>query len=159
MMKKITIVLVFLAALTFFSSADAVPSNILLKNPVLFDGKIIEYQGEAVGDVMNRGDFSWVNVLNAGKAIGVWLRAKDADKILVAGDYSHRGDAVKATGVFHRSCTEHGGDMDIHASEMQIITKGYEVKHPVDEKKFFVIGGLVLICLGLLLIYRSSSKP
>ncbi|MDI6605534.1 MAG: hypothetical protein QME65_00070, partial [Candidatus Omnitrophota bacterium] len=59
------------------------------------------------------------------KAIGVWLEAsllKDAP--LTAGNYRSSGDIIEVSGVFHRACPEHGGDLDIHALQVQKIAAG-----------------------------------
>ena len=138
---------------------EPLSSKTLIQRAEFFDNKTIEYQGEAVGDVMIRGDFAWINVLQGGKAIGIWLKTVDAKRIGITGDYFHVGDIIKVSGTFHRSCREHGGDLDIHAKRIEIVTPGHEIKHPIDTKKLVVIALLLLAAFGFLLIYRATSKP
>ncbi len=103
----------------------------LVENSVHFDGMIVTFRGEVVG-VLARGDSAWVNVLDNGVAIGVWCRAADAKKVSIVGDYTHIGDTVEVVGTFHFACTEHGGDLDIHAENFTVLASGKVVERAPD---------------------------
>jgi hypothetical protein len=115
------ILLTLMAPLASSESGQA-----LIENAGGFDGKTVTFRGEAIG-VMTRGDFAWVNILDGDYAIGVWCRADNAKKVSFIGDYGHVGDIVQVTGTFHMACTEHGGDLDIHADNFTIVATGREV--------------------------------
>lgn len=122
-----------------------VSSTELIENAKLYDGKDVVFQGEVIGDVMKRGDFSWVNINDGQNAIGVFFENSISCGITFTGDYDHRGDIVKVRGVFHRACLEHGGDMDIHAAGIVKLKDGNRVIHKVDRKKLQTILWLSII--------------
>ena len=111
--------------------ASSESGQTLIENASSFDGKAVTFRGEVIG-VMTRGDYAWVNILDSGYAIGVWCRAVDAKKVSIIGDYSHVGDTVEVAGTFHMACTEHGGDLDIHADNFTMVAAGREVDRSTD---------------------------
>lgn len=122
----------------------------LVENSAGFDGMQVTYQGEVIG-VLMRGDHAWVNVIDNGVAIGVWCSAEDAGKISFAGDYTHVGDYVSVTGTFHLACTEHGGDMDIHAENFTVLTGGRTVERMPN--LIITLISAVLLAAAILTIY------
>lgn len=120
---------VMICATVLFAGATACPAQTissaeLIAHPQDFDGKIITYAGEAIGDVMRRGDHAWINISDGANAIGVWATSVLAARITATGNFKQTGDTVEVTGIFNRSCVEHGGDLDIHARELRIIAAG-----------------------------------
>jgi hypothetical protein len=104
--------------------AQPVSSTELINNAKQYDGKTVAYEGEAIGDIMMRGDYAWVNVNDGSNAIGIWLSPTLAKSITYTGRYKSKGDAIEITGIFHRACPEHGGDLDIHAQTIRKIGAG-----------------------------------
>ncbi|MDD5669927.1 MAG: DNA-binding protein [Candidatus Omnitrophica bacterium] len=125
----------------------------LLNNAKKYDSKTVTYKGEVIGDVMIRGDYSWVHVNDGAMALGIWTPAVMIRDIRYAGDYHKHGDIVEVVGVFHRSCPEHGGDLDIHASEIKKITPGGLIIRPVSRKKIH-IGAYSLIAVLLFYVLK-----
>jgi hypothetical protein len=120
----------------------------LLNNAKQYDGKVVSYKGEVIGDVMIRGDYAWLHVNDGTIAIGIWTPKTMIQDILYAGNYHKKGDIVEVFGTFHRSCLEHGGDLDIHAIEIRKITPGNFDIHPISRKKVYIgIFSLVLVLL------------
>ena len=120
----------------------------LINNAKHYDGKTISYKGEVVGDVMVRGDHAWVHVNDGIIAIGVWAPKTMIQDIRYAGEYHKKGDIVEVSGIFHRSCPEHGGDLDIHASVIRKITSGSSVIQPISRKKVYIgVFSLILVLL------------
>jgi len=139
--------------LSFFSLlvllfAQSISSSELINNAKQYDGKLITYSGEAIGDVMLRGEFAWVNINDGQNALGAWMSAALAREIEFTGNYKSRGDHLEIVGVFHRACPEHGGDLDIHARSLRKIGNGRIVK----EKLNFDKASLSLILLGALFL-------
>ncbi|MEA4912043.1 MAG: hypothetical protein VB092_05435 [Oscillospiraceae bacterium] len=99
-------------------------STQLIENGFDFNDTVVTYGGEVVGDILRRGDGVWINVSDGANAIGVFIPAAEADKIENVGGYCVKGDTVALTGVFHRDCAQHGGDMDIHADAITITQRG-----------------------------------
>jgi hypothetical protein len=141
-----------LAAILLSLDADAeeiIEINNLIENAKELDGQEVLVEGEAIGEEMERGDFSWVNINDGTNAIGVWLKNNDAEKITFYGSYKFKGDTVKVSGIFHRACAEHGGEADLHNMSFEIA----EVGHPVNEQvpKAKIIAASVLSISALLL--------
>jgi hypothetical protein len=126
-----------------------IPTSLeLINNAKQYDGKTVSYRGEVIGEVMVRGDYSWLHVNDGIIAIGIWAPKTMVQGVLYAGDYHKKGDIVEVLGIFHRSCSEHGGDLDIHASEIKTITPGNLVIRPISRKKAYIgIFSLVFVLL------------
>ncbi len=139
---------------TLFNSMPclAVESHELVDNAHLYDGKKVEYQGEVVGDIMRRGEFAWLNVNDGGRAIGVWAKGEQVEIIKKAGCYNYIGDKIKVIGTFHRSCPEHGGDLDIHAQEITLLKEGYPIEHTIYPAKIVVAMILLLALLAVIIL-------
>ena len=126
-----------------------IPASLeLINNAKQYDGKIITYKGEVIGDVMIRGDHAWLHVNDGSIAIGIWAPKTMIQDIGYIGDYHKKGDIVEVSGIFHRSCLEHGGDLDIHASEIKKIASGSLVIQPISRKKVYIgVYSLMLVLL------------
>ena len=138
---------------TQVSAADRTEINTLIEKSQAFDGQTVTIEGEALGEAMLRGEYAWINISDNTNAIGVWLKASDAQKISVFGDYRHKGDTVKITGIFSRNCAEHGGDVDIHNQAMEIIEKGTNVPETITQTKINAASALFLFALLSAYIY------
>ncbi len=112
-----------------------------------WNGKTITFHGEAIGEVMVRGPYAWIHLnddaymernveegaplrgYNSGMA--VWVPAPLTGAIDSYGDYKHEGSIVEVKGVFNGACREHGGDMDIHATSLDVLRAGHVVVDPI----------------------------
>jgi len=126
---------------------EAPTSGELVNEPKRFDGVRIEFEGEAIGEVMHRGADAWLHLnddaymlknVEEGAPLGgfnsgmpVWVPGELADRIEVFGDYKHQGDVVRIEGVFNAACAEHGGDMDIHADSLEVLAQGRDALDPI----------------------------
>jgi hypothetical protein len=139
------------------SSNAAVTSDDLINNAKDYDKKEVVYSGEVIGDIMKRGENTWINVSDGTNAIGIWITTEEAKVIKYAGKYSFTGDTVKVTGIFNRACPEHGGDLDIHASKLEVVKLGH-----IDIKKinykFILISVILLVAALLLNIFILKKK-
>lgn len=143
--------------LSFPAQASLIPGNDLIENAASYEGKLVEFQGEVVGDIMARGKYAWINVNDGQRAIGIWVEKSLIQDIKTTGSYNYIGDKIKATGIFHRACPEHGGDLDIHAQNISINEKGYKVEHPISQAKIVV--ALFLLVAVLAAIFYPRFLP
>jgi hypothetical protein len=132
----------------------------LIEHAKDFEGKTVYFRGEAIGDIMKRGNFAWVNVNDGANALGIWLETGLAKKINYTGSYKAIGDTVLIVGRFNRACLEHGGDLDIHAESLAIIKTGNAVEEKINAQKYKAALGLlgVALCFGILRILRRSPR-
>ncbi len=148
-----------------FENPNAITSADLVETPKVHDGAAITFEGEAIGEAMARGEHAWLHLnddaymyenVEEGAALDgynsgmpVWVESTDAEKVGTFGDYEHEGDVVRVSGIFNAACREHGGDMDIHAEELEVLIPGRRALDPVKPKKIPVAILLVATSLGL----------
>lgn len=140
--------------------AEVISSTELINNAKLYDGKIISYSGETIGDIMARKEYAWVNLNDGKNAVGIWIKRELTHGIQYSGSYNVKGDWVEIKGIFHRSCPEHGGDFDIHAQSIIEISFGSKIPHSIKTgaiNSAFVLFSIVLA--AFLLRMRQPRKP
>jgi len=138
--------------------SQGVNSSELIKNSKQYDGKIVVYFGEVIGDVMLRGKFAWVNINDGDNTIGVWMPALQARLINFSGSYKSRGDNLEVVGIFNRACVEHGGDLDIHAQTLRKVSGGRIVNQrlDIDKKNLSIILLGILFLIWILTLFKKK---
>ena len=162
MFKKTIVVLslVLLSAISYQLSAcnaQGLSSTELINNAKAYDGKIVAYEGEVIGDIMKRGANAWVNINDADNAIGVWVSAPLLKDVIYAGSYKSFGDKVEVTGIFNRACAQHGGDLDIHAQSLRKVNPGRmrpEKLNPDKINQVIILAGVLILIWTLSLLKR-----
>lgn len=122
------------------------------------DGQWVAFQGEAIGDLMVRGDHAWLNVAGADYAIGVLMPAAEAQKVRILGNYRFTGDTVRVVGIFHRADLSQGGDLDIVASSLDVVKPGVPRPDPRPGKRVYAAAALSLTALALFLAARLVRR-
>lgn len=157
-MKRLLLMLLIVAACVGLPSAAAaadVSSTVLIEKPAVWDGRVVTFTGEAVGEAMARGDEVWLHLNDDAYTDGsiatgaepqgynsglpVVVAAQDAEIVTVFGDYRHQGDIVQISGVFNAACPEHGGDMDVHVTEINVLRAGSTLTHPPETSSFVTL--------------------
>ncbi|MGQ9475170.1 MAG: hypothetical protein ACUVT4_03465 [Actinomycetota bacterium] len=148
------------------SGSEVVNSASLLQEWEKYNGREVVFRGEAVGDVMTRGDHAWLTVnddpyslkalhdaeeLRGGNSgIGVWLPVSEARRVTRLGRHGSVGDYVEVIGVFHADCREHGGDFDIHATSLRVLEPGRELRiTPSAGKWMAAMGAFAFLVISL----------
>ena len=133
-------------------AAPVVTLEDLINNAEEYDGETVTFKGEVIGDKMIRGESTWINVHDETGAIGVFCPKESVEEIEYLGSYKFLGDRISVKGIFHRFCSEHGGDTDIHAEKITIIKKGEETPHPLDPRKVktSIILAVIVFALAIL---------
>lgn len=156
--KSLILVLLFMVfALPIHASSWSI--NELVENADMLDGVVVTIEAEAIGEVLERGEFAWVNINDGTNAIGVYVPIDEAKKIAYFGDYQHTGDTLRFSAVFHNACVEHGGEMDLHASSITIVNVGSLRNHPIDSLKVIVFGFLAFLTLAIGVYFYHTVKP
>jgi len=153
-MKKIGILLLFgllLCPVCALAEPTAVTSTDMIDQAGALDGQTVTFSGEVIGDIMRRGDYTWINVSDGSNAIGIWIPTDGLGDVQTAGRYADHGDEVRITGIFHRACREHGGDLDIHATQLALLSKGFETTHAVEPIRVVLAAILTLAAVGVLI--------
>ncbi len=153
-------------------TAEVVDSTTLIKKARLFDGRVVTYRGEVIGDIMVRDDGVWLNVNDdaysrqgerfvlAGYNQGQSVLAPPGteDRIKRAGRYDWRGDYIEIVGVFRRSSAKHGGTMLIEARSVKILEPGFRLEHPISRKKLVIAAGFLAIAALVLWLSQGASR-
>jgi len=121
----------------------------LIDNAKIYDKHQVEITGELIGDVMVRGNYAWISISDEGTAISAWIEKSMLPSDANIGGYARSGDIVRLRGTFHRACPEHGGDLDIHAKTLELVSQGAPVNHPVDTSRVLI--SLTLLAIGVML--------
>jgi len=138
--------------------SQSISSAELINNVKQYDGKLVVYEGEVIGDVMLRGEYAWINVNDGKNAIGIWIKKELIKDVIYTGSYKEKGDLVEITGKFNRSCVEHGGDLDIHAQSITKISSGNKTPHLVNKEEMNLIlflSGIITVVFLLRLITKK----
>ena len=159
-MKKALFAILFLLLISESHDcyAQSISSVELINNAKNYNGNIVAYKGEVIGDVMLRGEYAWINVNDEKNAIGIWIKKDLIKDIFYTGSYKAKGDLVEITGKFNRSCTEHGGDLDIHAQSIAKINSGNKIPHSVNKEEINLIlflSGIITVVFLLRLITKK----
>jgi hypothetical protein len=160
-MKLINFVILFLLIGYIHSYADTyivVSSTKLVKEAKRYDGKLVYFEGEVIGEVMRRGKVAWLNLSDGGFVIGVFANIHQLPKITYFGGYKAIGDKIGVEGIFHRACSQHGGELDIHAISLKITKQGHIVQHPINLQKVRIALILSLIAIIVIIIHFIKTK-
>lgn len=156
------LILIFLISISFtvtcVASDNITKINDLIEKSASLNNTEITVQGEVIGEALERGEYAWININDTTNAIGVWVKQSDADRIKFYGDYKHKGDIIKVTGVFYKSCPEHGGDVDIHSTDIEIVETGNEVTEEISHTKVLVTAVLFITMLIIFRLFRHKNK-
>jgi hypothetical protein len=148
----------WLAALSVWTTAvfgAVYSSKALIDNAKVLDGKKVVYRGEAVTAIMKRGEYAWININDGDNAIGVWCKGYMLLPVQHLGGYKFRGDMLEVEGVFSRACPEHGGELDIHADKVKIISMGFAVNERASPPKLALTVLLLLATIAATVIFRK----
>lgn len=151
---------------------QVVSSSELIENSAKFDGQVIIFRGEVVGDILRRGEYAWITVnddaysrhpvreggklVGGNQGFGIWVPVAETEKIRYIGGYKHRGDIVEIVGIFNQSCPQHGGDMDIHALELSVVQPGRSYQEIPNLRRALV--ALLLMALSLIMFWLSRWR-
>ena len=154
-----------------WKNPNKISSSMLVEKAKHYDGRTVTFTGEAVGERMirNRGKASegaWIHLnddaymyraseaseslsgFNSG--MSVWVTPPQMSNVIKTyGGFKTNGDVVRVSGVFHAACKEHGGDMDIHATSLQVVSDGLPIAHPVSGWKVLIAVAMVLLAAAM----------
>jgi hypothetical protein len=155
MRTAVPLLLLTLAAARLFGQEGSAE---LIGKSKEFDGRSVEFVGEAIGEPMRRGDHVWLNLLDSGGAIGIWANRADLPAIRYFGSAAARGDTLRVRGIFHRSCPEHGGDLDIHAATLEVVSPGELKRETLHAGRMALAAGLLLSAAVAFFLWRARQK-
>ncbi len=130
-------------------------SNELIEKSKELNGQKLDYRGELVTVVLDRGEYSWINLNDGYNAIGIWCKSSLLDGVKFAGDYKNRGDMIEVNGTLNRACSIHNGELDIHADTVKIVKKGHLLIRTIDPKRINSAMALFIFTILTVVIFRK----
>jgi len=160
-MKKIFFILVTVLLLSSATLVNAsqqeVSINDLIENAKEYDGKEVVLEGEVIGGILDRGEDVWVNISDGNNsAIGIYMSKELSAVITTTGNYKTSGDRIRIVGIFQRACKDHGGDLDVHGSSVELVSKGKanDISYP----SYYPYIAVGLITLTTVLCYITFKR-
>ncbi len=138
-------------------SLKSVTLNQLIEESGKYDGEAVIVNGEALVEIMERGNDAWVNINDGTNAMGIFMPLEEAKKIKLFGEYHTLGDKIEIEAVFNRSCKIHGGDMELHFIKYKNITPGQDRVTQINKQNLALAIGLTIITILMTFYYMSVS--
>lgn len=161
--KKIALILILVITVAVFVTplvrGQTVSVPDLLNSPDLFNKRIVEVEGEAIGEPLLEGQEGvWVNILSEGINLGIFVANPDLVKrINHWGSFRTQGDTIRVQGTFYKECSVHQG-VDLHAHSIEVIQKGHLRKQAIPHEKVKWTIITALICLITVITYLIKGK-
>ncbi len=148
--------IIFLTLMIFFVSVIfAMPTiSDMIDNPSIYNGKFLTVQGRAVGSIMRRGDYAWVNMTDGAQTLGFWMPYSLAKEIKYTASYNFEGDLLTVEGTFVAMSLKHDGDMEFDVSKIIEIVPGGRVVHKIDLNEIIALIVLSFIAFSLWILKR-----
>ena len=121
----------------------------LLSASSRMDGDKVRITGEVVGyaakaDATHR----WITIQDQeGRTVSAYVRNSLAAGVDVFGKYGLHGDKVAIEGVYHQACPKHSGELELHASTLSVLVKGYPVVH--EPSTGLGVAGVIMLVLAV----------
>lgn len=149
-------------------------SGAVLSCPFAFDGLLVLYVGEVVGDILQRDGGAWLLVnddpyaleqgpLTAGETprgtnsgLTVWLPDPLTELVDEPGEHGVRGDVIEVTGRVNRTDPADGGGLTIRAEDATVLAEAVLVDEPIHWTQVGVAA--VLAALALLTLWRERER-
>lgn len=154
--------------------AGRATSGAVLSCPFAFDGLLVTYVGEVVGDILQRDGGAWLLVnddpyaleqgpLTAGdtprgtnSGLTVWLPDPLTDLVDEPGEHGVRGDVVEVTGRVNRADPADGGGLTVRAEDARLLAEAVVLEEPVHWPQVGVAA--LLAVLALLTLWRERER-
>ncbi len=160
--KTVTVLLLLTANIFFpvylLASPETISISKLLAHSTEFDQQEVVFKGEAIGDLMIRGEDGWVNISDGKSAIGVFGPAALLEQINLLGGYHTRGDMVKITGIFHHHCPKHHGGTHVSARKIEVLQEGFIQEEELSPLKLYLSILLALLAMLSLLVRQIFRR-
>ncbi|MCF7875232.1 MAG: hypothetical protein K9L87_01755 [Candidatus Omnitrophica bacterium] len=150
------LILTFLFSLAVYAEAQTINLKSLIAKPETYDGKMVSFEAEAIGDPLRGKKGSWFNVQSGEYNMGIFVKNQSIiNSINYWGNYKERGDLIKIKGIFYKNCSVHGG-RDLHLVDLEVVEKGKKIKLKVADgkKRFALFSFVIFLTLGSIYLIK-----
>jgi hypothetical protein len=149
----ILVVLISSILVAGYAYGEKTSIKTVLTFPDRFNRRIIELEGEIIGELLKSDSGLWINISSQGYNTAVFISNPAlAEGLKYWGSYREQGDVIKVKGTFYKDCSQHR-TADIHASSIEIIKPGFIKREKLASYKVDLAIFLLIICLTLAVIY------
>jgi hypothetical protein len=131
----------------------------MINNPNMYNGKFLTVQGQAVGSIMRRGDYAWVNMTDGAQSLGFWMPYALAKEIKYTTSYDFKGDLLTVEGTFVAMSLKHDGDMEFDVSKIVKIVPGGKVFHEINFDRVIFLIVISAVAFVLWILKRRFFAP
>ena len=141
--------------------APVLSTEELVEHSLTWDGETVAFEGEVLQDVMARESGTWLNISDGNNtAMGAFIPAgTTVPAVEHTETYRTGGDVVRVTGVFHRACSQHQGETDIHVTSLIVLVSGSDRSNPIHPLRFAWLAGLALLLALAVRVYYRGQQP
>lgn len=143
--------------------------------PDAFDGHVVVFVGEVVGDILHRDGGAWVLVNDdayalevgplsghtkfrgANTGLSVWLPTDQASVVDEPGDANRRGDVIRVRGRILRTDPADGGGLTLRAVETSLVVDAQALSLPVNRVQLGLAIVLVVGAVALIAAERRAT--
>lgn len=123
------------------------------------DNKMVSFNGEAVGDIIDAHDgMKWVLVEDNGAALSCLMTDEQAAQIDTLGRYEWRGTWLHIEGIYHIADAEESGELDVRAYKVAVLEAGKHQPDKVHWIKLFIGIFFLVVAAGLTMYYNALKK-
>lgn len=124
------------------------------------DNSSVRIEGEVVGEPVNAGTgLKWVSVNDdSGQGIAVLMTDEQLRAVESYGSYHQTGTTVEVTGIYHVACPDHQGELDVHATSVELVKTGTRIEHSIDDNMFTAAVVLIIIGFSLIACYLLMDR-
>ena len=153
-----------------------VTSSEVIECPEAFDGQVVTYVGEVIGDVLRRDEGAWVLMndddyaLEVGpldshgefrgynSGLSVWLEGDLVELAEQPGGPRWRGDVLRIDAVVHRADPADGGGLTLRAFDAEVLAPAEPLSRPVNRPQAVAAVVLAILAVGTVGYERVSAR-
>ena len=120
------------------------------------DGDYVRISGEVVGYAVKAdARHVWLNIQDeTGAVISVFASKAATNGIETFGGYNTTGDTVEVLGIYNQACSRHAGELEVHATSVELVSAGTAIEHGFDGMLSLVGVLMLLVSLILTIVER-----
>ena len=144
--------------------------------PSAYDGALVTYVGEVIGEVIERDGGAWVQVNDddyaletgpihghrtlrgANVGLSVWLPDGLHDEVEVAGRSGRRGEVISVIATVQRADPTDGGGLTLRAETIEVLSDALAAREPFHEVQAIVAGVLAAVAAVTVSWARSDRR-
>ncbi|HEC70113.1 MAG TPA: hypothetical protein ENI31_07515 [Candidatus Omnitrophica bacterium] len=157
-MRKIFLLfLLILTNMPCLQAGEFIKIKELLAKSSFWDSKEVEVKAEVL-DVLRRKKGSWINILDQGVSLGVWVpKEVELPQIIYLAGPEERGDLIRIRGRFYFNNPRHLGQTMISAEKISLVKRGgkFSLEPSLKKRRALFLWALLFLITGTVYLIRN----